>query len=101
MTDKEAFLAHWTPTIGQKEAEKSWAMKDVKRQANMVMSDIQPYKSMIDGSWITSRSRHRTHLKDHGCIEVGNEKQEHKPKQYYDPKLKAKIGEIVYSKLKY
>ena len=29
MTDKEEFLAHWTPTIGQEEAEKSWAMKGV------------------------------------------------------------------------
>lgn len=39
-----------------------------------VMGDIQPYKSMLDGREITSRSRHREHLKDHGCIEVGNEK---------------------------
>lgn len=39
----------------------------------LVMKDIQPYKSMIDGSEITSRSRHREHLRDHGCIEVGND----------------------------
>ena len=38
-----------------------------------VMGDIQPYRSMIDGREITSRSRHREHLKDHGCVEVGNE----------------------------
>ncbi len=41
--------------------------------APMVMPDIQPYKSMINGQMITSRSQHRTHLRDHGCIEVGNE----------------------------
>jgi hypothetical protein len=41
-----------------------------------VMPDIQPYQSMIDGSMITSRSRHREHLNAHGCIEVGNEKME-------------------------
>ena len=41
-----------------------------------VMPDIAPYKSMIDGSMITSRSIHRDHLKSHGCIEVGNEKME-------------------------
>ena len=43
-----------------------------------VMSDIQPYQSMIDGHMVTSRSEHRTHLRDHGCIEVGNEKMETK-----------------------
>lgn len=41
--------------------------------APMVMSDIQEYKSMIDGSIITSRSQHREHLRQHGCEEVGNE----------------------------
>ncbi len=44
----------------------------------MIMRDIQPYKSMIDGSTIQSRSRHRDHLRAHGCIEVGNEKMETK-----------------------
>lgn len=39
----------------------------------MVMPDIEPYQSMIDGSMITSRSEHRAHLKQHGCVEVGNE----------------------------
>lgn len=38
-----------------------------------VQDDIKPYKSMADGSWITSRSQHKRHLKRHGCIEVGNE----------------------------
>ncbi len=41
--------------------------------APMVMPDIQPYKSMITGETINSRSRHREHLRDHDCIEVGNE----------------------------
>ena len=39
----------------------------------MVMPDISPYKSMVDGSLITSRSVHRAHLKQHGCVEVGND----------------------------
>ena len=43
------------------------------RSAYQIMPDIKPYKSMIDGSIIGSRSTHRTHLRDHGCIEVGNE----------------------------
>jgi len=44
----------------------------------MVIPDIAPYKSMINGSMITSRSVHRDHLREHGCIEVGNEKMETK-----------------------
>lgn len=47
--------------------------------APMVMNDIQPYQSMIDGSLITSRSRHREHLQAHNCIEVGNEQMSSKP----------------------
>ena len=43
-----------------------------------IRDDIKPYQSMIDGSMITSRSRHREHLQAHGCIEVGNEKMETK-----------------------
>lgn len=39
-----------------------------------VIADIQPYKSMITGEMITSRSQHRSHLKQHNMIEVGNEK---------------------------
>lgn len=39
----------------------------------MVMGDIAPYKSMIDGSEITSRGMHRAHLRAHGCVEIGNE----------------------------
>ncbi len=41
--------------------------------APMVMGDIGEYTSMIDGSRITSRSQHRSHLRQHGCIEIGNE----------------------------
>ena len=46
--------------------------------APMIMGDIAPYQSMIDGSMIQSRSRHREHLRDNGCIEVGNESMETK-----------------------
>ena len=43
-----------------------------------VMPDIAPYKSMMTGEMITGRRQHRDHLRDHGCIEVGNEKGEAK-----------------------
>lgn len=48
----------------------------------MVMPDIKPYRSTIDGSMISSRSQHRAHLKQHNCIEIGNEKlPDPKPKE--------------------
>lgn len=58
-----------------------------------VMPDIQPYRSMIDGSVITSRSRHREHLKAHGCVEVGNDSSLNRQKQPIKspPGLKEKI----------
>ena len=62
-----------------------------------VMPDIKPYKSMIDGRIITSRSRHREHLRDHDCIEVGNDSSlRRKPKPIESPPgLKEKIIRAV------
>ncbi len=46
----------------------------------MIMRDIQPYKNMIDGRIITSRSEHRELLRRHNCVEVGNDTSHMKPK---------------------
>jgi hypothetical protein len=51
----------------------------------LVMKDIAPYKSMIDGREITSRSRHREHLRAHNCIEIGNETKYLQPKPLKSP----------------
>lgn len=70
--------------------------------APMVYGDIQPYRSMITGEIIGSRSTHRTHLRQHGCIEVGNETHHLKP--YKPPPLpspKETIARLVYEKLRY
>lgn len=70
--------------------------------APMVIGDIQPYKSMVDGSMITSRSQHRSHLKQHGMIEVGNEtKYIMSQPQQKQHDTKADIARIVYEKLRY
>ena len=71
-----------------------------------IMPDIKPYQSMIDGREITSRSRHREHLRANGCIEVGNETKHLmnptagtgalKP----PPGLKQQIAEIAAEKLR-
>jgi hypothetical protein len=48
--------------------------------APMIMPDIKGYQSMQTGEWISSRSQHREHLKQHRLIEIGNEKQVNKPR---------------------
>jgi len=65
--------------------------------APLVMPDIQPYRSMVDGSLITSRSRHREHLRAHGVVEVGNEK--FPPRKLAPPPgLKQRLIEITNQK---
>ena len=57
-----------------------------------VVSDIGGYKSMADGSWISSRSQHREHLKRHNCFEVGNEMP--KPRQATLPSREMRIKRL-------
>jgi len=53
----------------------TWTPADAPAaQLYFVIPDIAPYKSTIDGSQITSRAQHRAHLREHNCIEVGNER---------------------------
>ncbi len=68
--------------------------------APMVAADIAPYQSMCDGTWITSRSQHRAHLKQHGVIEMGNEKVKAPGPLKPPPGLKQRIAEIAYEKLR-
>lgn len=46
------------------------------RTAFHVITDIRPYRSPITGEVIGGRRQHREHMRDHGVIEAGNEKQE-------------------------
>lgn len=67
--------------------------------APMIMPDIQPYQSMADGSMITSRSQHRAHLRQHNCIEIGNEKMEHSTPVVKDTRrevLRAQVANMTH-----
>ena len=106
-SDKERYLDFWGFTLGTPEAEEAWKQKQemTHKEAPMVMSDIEGYVSQVDGSWISSRSHHRSHLKQHRMIELGNDvPAQHTPVQI-DRKTqearKQKIAELAYSKLKY
>jgi hypothetical protein len=106
-TDEEFFLEWWTPTIGLEAAKASWldkvAMKS--REAPMVIPDIEGHISMADGSWVSSRSKHRENLKRNNCVELGNEvPTAQKPIEISRKDQEARkrqIAEIAYSKLNY
>jgi len=74
--------------------------------APFVIAEIKPYRSMVTGQMIESRSQHREHLKRHNLEEIGNEVDAHlkqagkRRKPRIDKKCrKAQIAEIVNSKL--
>ncbi len=127
MSEKDIYLSGHGFKLGSEEAERAWQEKCIfmcKKwpdhslyeyyrseitgdfhfdcaQPSMVMGDIQPYRSMIDGSMIESRSKHRAHLKQHGCIEVGNETKHLKPATMAPPPgLKEELIRQVNEKLR-
>lgn len=66
-----------------------------------IMPDIAPYKSMVTGETITSRSKHREHLKRHSLIEIGNEVTAHmsqRPRGFDREKRKRDIANVINSK---
>ena len=106
-SDKEFYLEFWGFTLGSPEAEEAWKQKQemTRREAPMVMSDIDGYVSQVDGTWIKSRSHHRSHLKQHRMIELGNDV----PMKHKEADMSAKskearkqhLAEQVYAKLNY
>lgn len=73
-----------------------------KNNCPVVIPDIQPYRSMITGEEITSRSKHREHLKEHGCFEVGNDSslwKSRKPLPDVDPQGRKELIKHQVSKL--
>ena len=82
-----------------------WSKKEMlenRDKSAYIMPDIEPYKSMVDGSMITSRSKHREHLKQHNVIEIGNETKYLKQKPVQPPPgLKETIARVAYDKLRY
>jgi len=104
-SDKDYYLEFWGFTLGSPEAEEAWKQKQemTRREAPMVMSDIEGYVSQVDGSWIKSRSHHRNHLKEHRMIELGNDvpmkNQEAKLSKQSMEARKRQIAELAYAKL--
>jgi hypothetical protein len=63
-----------------------------------IMPDLKPYQSMADGSMIMGRRQHREHLREHNCIEIGNEVMEAKKPQQSDNRrevLRAQLANMT------
>ena len=106
MSDKEYYLTFWSYELGTPEAEQAWKEKQemIRRDSPMVMSDIEGYVSQVDGTWIKSRSHHRSHLKEHRMIELGNDvitkHAEAKLSKKSIEARKRQIAELTYAKLR-
>jgi hypothetical protein len=105
--DREKYLAYWNLPFEGPEADEAWRQKleMTPKETAMVMSDIDGYISQVDGTWIKSRSHHRSHLKQHRMIELGNDvPMQHKQADISTKSKEARkrdIAEQVYQKLSY
>jgi len=105
--DREKYLSYWNLPFEGPEADEAWRQKVemTPKEAPTVMSDIEGHISMADGTFITSRSKHRENLKRNNCVEVGNDVSFEQKKPEFSRKeneaRKRQIAEIAYSKLNY
>ena len=62
-----------------------------------IMPDIKPYKSMADGTMVTSRSVQREMLARNNCIQIGNDSSLYRKPQPIQPPpgLKEKVIRAV------
>ena len=104
--DREKYLAYWNLPFEGPEADAAWSEKESMtfREAPMVMPDIDGHISMADGSWVSSRSKHRENLKRNNCIELGNDVPAQQKKHELSTKerehLKRTIAEVTHAKLR-
>ena len=95
-TDKKAFASNYNAIFGDKKPIRGSFVYDKEKgelvpkeeyysvsvsNAPFVMNDIQPYKNMVDGQMITSRSTHREFLKANRLVEIGTDVKAHTTKQ--------------------
>jgi hypothetical protein len=97
---KQEWLEIWK--LSGDEGEQAWQKTQEMHArggftAPQVMPDIPGYKSMQTGEWISSRSQHRAHLKQHRLIELGNEQISAPRRQEYDSsEVKRELAKHLY-----
>ena len=105
--DREKYLSYWNLPFEGAEADAAWKQKQEMqpKEAPMVIPDIEGHISMADGTWVSSRSKHRENLKRNNCVELGNDvpmqQKVHEFSRREQEARKRQIAEIAYSKLNY
>ena len=64
-----------------------------------ILTDYQPYKSMVTGEMIEGRKAHRDHLKRHNLVVA--EQSSARPQKPDGGRLKEQLARQVYEKLRY
>jgi hypothetical protein len=67
--------------------------------SHYIMTDYQPYKSMVTGEMIEGRKAHREHLKRHNLVVA--EQSSARPQKPDGGRLKEQLARQVYEKLRY
>ena len=67
--------------------------------SHYIMTDYQPYQSMVTGEMIDGRKAHREHLKRHNLVVA--EQSSARPQNPDGGRLKEQIARQVYEKLRY
>jgi len=104
--DREKYLAYWNLPFEGPEADAAWSEKEnmTFREAPRIIPDIEGHISMADGSWVSSRSKHRENLKRNNCIELGNDvptqQKVHEISRKDQEHRKRQIAELAYAKLR-
>jgi hypothetical protein len=95
-TNEQAFCSNYNAIFGDKKPTRGSFVYDKEKgelvpkdeyysntvsNAPFVMNDIQPYKNMVDGQMITSRSTHREFLKANRLVEIGTDVKAHTTRQ--------------------
>ncbi len=76
---KSDWFRTWGYSEGTVEGEAAWAEKQAMdanfdpRSRTVIMSDISEFRSPVDGSVISSRSKLREHNDRNGVVQVGND----------------------------
>lgn len=102
MTDREVFMAHWTPTYGEQKAAELWELKQQHSgtRGPGYIADTEGYLSPVTGKWVEGRKARRDDLARSGCRPWEGMEQEQKEAQrqkaYIEQKQDAKLTETAW-----
>lgn len=100
---KEVERGSWVYRDGKLVPKQKARTSDVRRAGRKrsdlaspsVMSDIGEHRNMVTGEMVSSRSRHREILREHGLVEYGNEQAPMKDKTSFTSTVKEDLKESI------